>query len=383
MTGSVTRLAAAWCTLFVVGTDLFVVSPLLPSIAGQFGLTHGAAGISVTVFAIVYMLSAPLLGQIADRVGRRRMLCICLCGFAAANLLTAASPNFTCLLAARIAAGALTAGVSPSVYALVGESAPPARRATWMAIAVSGLLCSLCFGAPLGELVGAAFGWPKDFDLLAGLSLVLVLANRRIWPADSTPAAAAMPGPALTAALAPRLLPTVVWATGLYAMYIYLGAWLTRLGFAPEAIAQVILCYGIGALAGTLGGGRIADRLGPRTATCVSLLGLSAAFTLLPLALPSGVAGIALGLGLLSAVAQVFFPAQQAGLVGDFPSRRATVLAWNSSSLFFGIALGSLVGGRLVAYGSFEASLLVCAAITLGGLAINWMVAPRPVVQRG
>jgi predicted MFS family arabinose efflux permease len=381
MTSSAARLAIAWCTLFVVGTDLFVVSPLLPLIAAQFDLPPAEAGLCVTAFAVTYMITAPLLGQIADRMGRRSMLSWCLVGFAAANLLTAVAPSLGWLLAARIVAGAMTAGVSPSIYALVGESAPPARRASWMAMAVSGLLCSLSFGAPLGELIGASFGWATVFDLLAGLSLVLVLANRRIWPVDvaSAPTAAAAQAP--PGLLAQRLLPTVVWSTALYGMYTYLGTWLTRLGFSTEEIAQVILCYGIGAIVGALGGGRIADRIGAKTATCASLVGLFAAFMLLPLILRHGLL-IGLGFGTASAVAQVFFPAQQAGLVNDFPTRRATVLAWNNSSLFLGIALGSLVGGQIVAYGSFEANLLVCAAIALAGSLTNWLVAPRRALLR-
>ncbi|HWB48460.1 MAG TPA: MFS transporter [Stellaceae bacterium] len=370
------RLAVAWCTLFVVGTDLFVISPLLPLIARQFALPPGAVGLSVTVFAATYMVVAPLLGQLADRLGRRPMLTGCLAGFAAANLLTAAAPSFGWLLAARALAGAATAGVSPSVYALVGESAPPARRATWMALAVSGLLCSLSFGAPLGGLIGASFGWVTVFELLAGLSLVLVLANRRIWPIAATPAAAAGPAHSAPGRLAWRLLPTVVWATALYGMYTYLGAWLTRLGFSTEEIARVIMCYGIGAIAGTLGGGRIADRIGAKTATVASLVGLSVAFMLLPLTLRPGLP-IAVGFGLASAIAQVFFPAQQAGLVGDFPTRRAAALAWNNSSLFLGITLGSLVGGQIVTYGSFAAALLTCAGIALAGSLITWMVVPR------
>ena len=381
MTNPAARLTIAWCTLFVVGTDLFVVSPLLPQIAAEFSLPPATTGLSVTAFAVTYMICAPLLGQVADRVGRRLMLSWCLVGFAVANLLTAAAPSLPWLLAARAVAGAMAAGVSPSIYALVGESAPPARRASWMAMAVSGLLCSLSFGAPLGALIGASFGWAKVFDLLAGLSLALVLANRRVWPADvrAAPLAATASPHAPPGAVAQRLLPTIVWATALYGMYTYLGAWLTRLGFSTEQIAQVIACYGIGAIVGTLGGGRIADRIGARVATGASLLGLFAAFLLLPLILRPGVL-IGLGFGLLSAVAQVFFPAQQAGLVGDFPTRRATVLAWNNSSLFLGIALGSLVGGQIVTHGSFQTSLLVCAAIAFVGWMINWVVVPRPAV---
>jgi predicted MFS family arabinose efflux permease len=371
----------AWCTLFVVGTDLFVLSPLLPLIAAQYGLPPAPTGLSVTAFAITYMICAPLLGRIADRAGRRLMLSCCLAGFAAANLMTAASPGLLWLIAARIVAGAMTAGVSPSIYALVGESAPPARRASWMAMAVSGLLCSLSFGAPLGALIGASFGWDKVFDLLAGLSLLLVFVNRRIWPSDVEAAPTGV-GPIARAAgtMAPRLLLTVVWATALYGMYTYLGAWLTRLGFSTEEIAQVIACYGIGAIVGTLGGGRIADRIGTKAAIGASFAGLFAAFMLLPLTLRPGPL-IGLGFGAASAVAQVFFPAQQAGLVSDFPTRRATVLAWNNSSLFLGIALGSLVGGQIITHGSFAAALFICAAIALVGWVINCKIVPRHAIR--
>ena len=75
-------------------------------------------------------------------------------------------------------------------------------------------------------------------------------------------------------------------------------------------------------------------------------------------------------------VAQVFFPAQQSGLANDFPVRRGAVLAWNNSALFLGISLGSLIGGEAVAIGSFDMTLIVCAAIALTGCLINWIVVP-------
>jgi len=381
MTQSVARLTVAWCTLFVVGTDLFVVSPLLPLIAAQYNLPPAPTGLSVTAFATAYMICAPLFGRIADRLGRRLVLSCCLAGFVIANLATAVSPGLGWLLAARTVAGAMTAGVSPSIYALVSESAPPARRASWMGMAVSGLLCSLSFGAPLGAIIGASFGWERVFELLAGLSLSLLIANRRVWPTSATAmSAAAEASPPGGIGLAPRLVPTVVWATALYAMYVYLGAWLTRLGFSTKEIAQVIACYGIGAIVGTLAGGRVADRIGVKAATNASLIGMAGAFALLPLAVWSGPL-LELGFGLTSAVAQVFFPAQQASLVNDFPARRATVLAWNNSSLFLGIALGSLIGGETIAAGSFASALLICGVIALAGWLIDRKIAQRPATR--
>jgi predicted MFS family arabinose efflux permease len=370
--GPLAGLMVGWLTMFVVGTDLFVVSPLLPMIAADYRLSPAVAGLCVTVFSLTYMVSAPLFGHLADRIGRRRMLVCCLAAFAAANLLTAAAASVIWLLAARVVAGAAAAGVTPSVYALVGGAAPPDRRATWMAWVVSGLLLSLALGAPIGAWAGASIGWGPVFAVLAGLSLCLTWPNFAIWPRDRGVAEAQSPSlDRLPAALvARRLMPMVIWSTGLYGMYTYLGAGLAAAGFSTDHIARAILFYGCGAIAGVLLGGRLADRVGAKTMAAASFLGLSACFLVLALAVHAGVL-VEIALGLASGVAQLFFPAQQAGLANDFPSRRATMLAWNNSALFFGITLGSLVGGQAFALAGFEANLVISAGIALSGCIIT------------
>jgi DHA1 family purine base/nucleoside efflux pump-like MFS transporter len=364
--------------MFLVGTELFVVSPLLPLIVADFQSSPAAAGLSVAIFAMTYMISAPLFGQLADRVGRRRVLICCLYAFAAANLLTAAATNLPWLLAARLFAGAVAAGVSPSVYALVAGIAPVDRRASWLALVVSGLLVSLSLGAPIGGLAGASIGWPSVFFVLAAASLALAWLNARIWPKDHTGGNIAAPFDGMTiTSLAPRLAPMVAWSTALYGMYTYLGIGLTSSGFSAERIAEVIAFYGCGAISGVLIGGRTADLLGAQLASGLSLAGLCASFLLLRFALDEGVM-IDFAFGFASAVAQMFFPAQQSGLANDFPDHRATVLAWNNSALFLGISLGSLIGGQATSIGGFTANLTISTLIALIGWAIHRMVAPCP-----
>jgi predicted MFS family arabinose efflux permease len=377
-------LVTGWLTMFVIGTDLFVVSPLLPMIAADYRVSPAVAGLSVTVFALTYMVSAPLFGHAADRIGRRRVLLCCLVVFAIANLLTAAAASLFWLLAARLVAGAAAAGVSPAVYALVGSAAPPDRRATWMALVVSGLLVSLALGAPIGAWAGALFGWMPVFAALAVLSLCLIWPNSRIWLRyQGTANAAGIHLEALpTTLVIRRLMPMLLWSTGLYGMYTYLGVGLATAGFSTGETARAILFYGCGAIAGVLLGGRLADRLGARLTAALSFVGLSACFLALALAVHTAIM-VEFALALTSAVAQLFFPAQQAGLANDFPSRRATMLAWNNSALFFGITLGSLVGGQAVAFAGFEASLVICAGIALLGCMITGIVVPPPArVQR-
>ncbi|HLY46948.1 MAG TPA: MFS transporter [Stellaceae bacterium] len=364
------RLATGWLTLFVIGTDLFVVSPLLPLIAGEFHLSAAAAGSCATVFSATYMLSAPVFGALADRFGRRPILTAALAAFALSNLLTASAGGFFWLILWRGAAGVAAAGVTPLVYAAVSEAAPPARRATWMACAVSGLLSALSMGAPLGALLGAAWGWRAPFLVLAGLSLALALAGRRVWPQRAPPAAAgAPPAAALGTGFALRLAPTVLWATALYGMYTYLGLGLVGAGFSPTQVARTISLYGFAALVGTLLGGRAADRIGVRKTILASLAGLALCLAALGTALRAEWS-LDLAVVLLSVVAQLFFPAQQAALARDFPERRASALAWNNSALFLGITLGALVGGQAMTRAGFLATTALVAQIACAALLV-------------
>ena len=181
--------------------------------------------------------------------------------------------------------------------------------------------------------------------------------------------------------LVPRLIPMVLWSTGLYGVYTYLGAGLTAAGFSTGQTATAILFYGCGAVAGVLVGGRVADRFGVKLTTSASFAGFCVCLLLVRLALDAG-RFIEPALGLSSAVAQLFFPAQQAGLANDFPRQRAAVLAWNNSALFLGISLGSLFGGEAVALGNFDANLTIAAVIALSGCILNATLVPRSSIAR-
>jgi predicted MFS family arabinose efflux permease len=373
------KLAVAWLTMFVVGTELFVFSPLLPVLAAGYHVAPALAGLSVTMFSLAYTVSAPLFGYFSDRIGRRRVLICSLLAFSFANILTAAAANLSALLVVRLLAGLAAAGISPSIYALIGGAAPADRRATWLALVVSGLLVSLAIGASAGGLIGALFGGPPVFLALAGLSLVLVWLNRWAWPDGEhcMPAGlrAEAPSDFSAAVLARRLIPMVVWSTGLYGFYTYLGAGLAAVGFSSGRIAAAVAVYGCGAIIGVLVGGPVADRLGAKWTASASLAGLCACLLLLRLAFDTGRL-VEPALGLSSAVAQLFFPAQQAGLANDFPRQRAAVLAWNNSALFLGISLGSFVGAGVAAAGSFGANLTVSAGFALSGCIFNTILSP-------
>ena len=81
-----TQLATGWLTMFLLGTDLFVFSPLIPIVAADFRISPGVTGLGVAVFSCTYMVTASPLGYLADQIGRRRVLICSLFAFGVANL---------------------------------------------------------------------------------------------------------------------------------------------------------------------------------------------------------------------------------------------------------------------------------------------------------
>lgn len=375
-------LITAFVTLLAVGTDLFVVSPLLPSIAAEYDVSAGAAGSSVTVFSVAYLVSAPLMGMLADRIGRRAVLVTGLVVFALANLLTGLAPTFVLLLASRVVAGIGASSVTPSVQALVGQVAPAERRGSWMAVAVAGFLISLTTGAPTGTAVGSALGWSAAFIGLGGLALILAVVNLVVWPAGAGVAGAGGAAqdnriPVLTKIRAVTV--TGLWAFAVYGLYTYLGTGLRDIaGLSTGAVALALILFGIGAVSGSLLGGRLADRFGARRISSLSLVLLAAVQILVGLVLHAPAPVLLVTLGLFALVAYPCLPAFQARLVGSFAPQIGSVFAWNSCFMYLGTSLGAAAGGILFSSVSFESITWVGAAVGIVGAVVCARLAIAP-----
>lgn len=380
--GGRAALAVGVGTLLVVGTDLFVVSPLLPALADTFRVGPGVAGGTVTAFSIAYVLAAPWFGALADRIGRRRVLVAGLLAFALANLLTGLAPWFAALLAARVLAGLSAAAVSPAVYALVGASAPAGRRGTWMAAAVAGFLVALTTGAPSGIALAALWGWRAVFVVLAVLAAALAAVNAVAWPGAAAPVRVVAPAPVGPLGRARAVSVAGLWGFAVYALYTYLGTGLSRDGGLPGGlVALALVGYGAGAVAGSLCGGRLADRYGAARVATVSLCLTAALLPALDPLLHAPPVLLLVGLFLFALCAYPCLPAHQARLVARFPARGGSLLAWNSSAMYLGTSLGAAAGGVLLSAAGFRAVPPVAAGVALLGAACSaWWAIPRASV---
>ncbi|MEU6480356.1 MFS transporter [Streptomyces sp. NPDC047017] len=363
------HLLVCWLIEFAIGTDLFVISPLLPRIAESYEMRAADLGAVVTAFSVAYIVGAPLIGSVADRVDRRLVLVGGLLLFTVANLATAFAPNYPVLLLTRVLAGLASGAANPAVYAATAVMAPDAKRGRWLAVVSSGLLSSLALGASIGSALGRGVGWRPVFVGIAVLTLLLGAAAWAVMPA--------MPGQAgersrlpLGAALR-AVSVTAVWALAVYLLYTFLGVALDARGQGGST-PWVLVVYGVGAVAGGLLGGQLTDRWGAgRTLTTVLLCMAAMELAVCGLFHTGNVMLLAAGLAVFAVCTYAMFAPQQGRVVSLFPRNATAVLAWNNSALFVGAGLAGAVGGPLLNALSYGWLLVFGAVLAAGAAALS------------
>jgi predicted MFS family arabinose efflux permease len=374
-------LLVGWITAFVVGTDLFIVAPFLPSIGGELGIDPASLTILVSAFSLTYAVTCPLHGCIAERIGLNNMLCFGVLALGMANLYTAAAPDLFQLTLSRCVAGFAAASITPMLYALTAERVAPARRAASLALVNSGLILALAGGAPMGLMIGMFSGWRTVFGLLGGGLLLLFPVHLAIWQQAPAARVSVSGGdqPERLRDAAIFLATMIVWSIAIYASYTLVGTAIYAEKHWPVPLtAAMLACFGAGATLGALLGGRLADRIGPCKFVRLSFLLTSAGFTS-----ASWIYGLnsawALGavLFLIALMAYGLFPALQACAAAVFVTRRPTVLGLMSSALYVGISIGASTGASLFSHGGMQLVLVASAVAAFIGFGLALRLLPR------
>lgn len=370
---------------FAIGMGAFVAVGILTPVAQGFGLTAPQAGWVMTVYALVYAVTSPLLVAVTGAVDRKAVLLAGMALFGLGALGSALAPSFAALLAAR-AVMALGGGVvTPVGAAVVAGLVAPAARGRALATVFGGLTLAQVLGVPAGAWLGYRFGWPVAFGVVAVLcaAVLAVLALR-------VPAGIAVPRVGL-AVLGQVLRSgwrmgavafTALFLGGIWCVYAYFAPLVeARQGAGDGTVSLMLVIFGLGAVAGNALGGRLTDRIGSNRTL---LLLCAAQAALLP-----AVAGLALPLPLMAVLVGVwsmcgwsFMAAQQARLAGMDAPRAPILLSLNAAAIYVAAAIGTFGGGlALDVTGSFAALGFAGAA---GVLAAGWSIlaVARAVVMR-
>lgn len=364
---------------FALGACEYVTVVILPDIAADLGVSLGAAGRLVSVFAAGYAVGTPILMAATARLPRFRLLMGLLALFLAANALSMLAPDIRVLYLARAASAMLTGTLTAVGLLFARESAVSDHEAQAIAMVYTGMSVATVVGNPLNKTICRLLGWRATFVviLLAGAVLVPVLA--RVLPRKAAAPAEGTGFFRQFTVLRDRryalcVLMTICTYAATYIVYTYLTPILTDvLGTAEAAVSLPLTvvglcCLGSNVLAGWLGG-----RGGVEKTPAVLLL-QTVLFAAMPALLGHYWTGLAAGLAMALLMYLLSTPVQVYAMAlaeRDHPYAASLCASTLSVAGNIGIAAGSFASSALQGVLGLRLLGLPAAAAALAALALN------------
>ncbi|MEU6389480.1 multidrug effflux MFS transporter [Streptomyces sp. NPDC046939] len=256
---SLTATLALLSFVMPLATDMYL--PAFPRMADDLGTDPSGVQLTLTAFLIGLAAGQLVLGPLSDRYGRRRPILVGLTVCALATALCALAPTLPALIALRFFmgfAGAAGIVVGRAVISDVATGAVAAR--------LFGVLMALGGIAPIvaplagGAVVSDAGGWRGVFWVLAGVSVLMLLAALAFIP-ESLPEERRRAGGITSTLQAARSVLTdrvyvgytlaFSFACGALFCYIAGSAFLLQ-NVLGLSVGQASVAFSVGALTATL-----------------------------------------------------------------------------------------------------------------------------------
>ena len=354
-----------------------VISPVLPLIAQEFGVSYAGAGMLVAAFAVGRIPFDFIGGAAVDRFSPRLIACAGAAIVAISAVLSAVAKSFAALLWYRLLGGIGSALFTITAMAFLVRTVAPQRMGQAMGFYQSMLLVGVSIGPGVGGLAASAFhDLRAPFWAMEVLSLIVAVVG--VWWIGEFPAHTGR-GPAENSSSNREAVSQLLrdW-TFVFACVLTLLLFGIRSGislnlmplFAQEKIglgeAGIGLTQSLCSLANFCviwHAGRLLDGVGRRWVTLISLWATVLAVLLYPwattyvrLAIVSIVFGAAIG----------YLGPAPAAVIADLtpPGKAGTVMGLYRGAGDTGLLLGPVFVGWLTGHLGFNLAFAVTAGLT-------------------
>lgn len=154
--------------------DFFVIIFLLDTLAAHFRVAKIDVVFSLTITLAMRPLGAILFGSIADRMGRKQPLLLCILFFSAVTVLSGFAPSYIFFLVMRALYGIGMGGYWSLGAAYAMESAPTRWRGVFSGIMQAGYPLGYLLAALAMQFVVPILGWRSMFFIGISITALLV-----------------------------------------------------------------------------------------------------------------------------------------------------------------------------------------------------------------
>ncbi len=358
------------------------ITPNIPDILSDLGQPDSRAGLLVAVGPLPGVVVAPILGVLADRLGRRKVLLPCLVLFAVSGIGAAFSPTFGVLLVMRFLQGLGSAGLISLAIVMIGDHWTGLDRTRLIGRNSAVITVCLALLPAISGGIAEIANWRWAIGL-SSFGLVVAAIGAQRLPAV-TPDRSRTVGEQISGAVAvirqPLVLAVVVAGVVLFA--VIFGVFLTTLpvhleeqfGLGPGMRGLVLSVPAIGSTVAAFNLGRVRERwrikpvlTGAGALVCFACLGVGLAPTI-PIVLAASIIygfGDGAGIATLQDVATSAAP----------DSQRASVMSAWVVAVRLGQGVGPLFFAALFAATSTQTAMVVGAGL-FAVLSVFFMFGP-------
>lgn len=261
----------AWGAVFAMAfgvfgliTAEFLPVSLLTPIAASLQVSEGQAGQTVTVTALVALLTSLVIGNITRRLDRRMVMLAFTLLLIASALLVAFAQDLTMILLARVLLGMAIGGFWTLSTAITMRLVPSEQVPRALSIVFSGISLATIIAAPLGSYLGGLIGWRNIFLLTGALGVLALFWQFFTLPA-MPPENKARSGGVLDllrrSVMRWGMLAVIMMFTGHFAFFTYLRPFLESAAqLNVNQLSLVLLAFGVANFFGTSLAGYLVTR---------------------------------------------------------------------------------------------------------------------------
>jgi len=336
--------------MFSLGMDTYIVAGLIPEMSRSLNQSSTAIGQGVTIFTLVFAISAPLFSIFLAKINVKQTLIFALIIFIFANIMTSLAVNLPIYLLARAIAGVGAGIFSPMAVSTGSQLVENKNRGKALATVVGGMSIGTVIGVPLGIQISNLTSWRVTLlfiVLISTLTCVLIAIHFRAIFAPTPPSIKERFKLFIHPHIIRIMTVTVCAAIASLGLYTYLSKIVEQYQ-SIYSLTTYLMMWGIGGLIGSFSIGFIIDRFKFTNLIVLSIMILLLfSFILLPISIHTPIASC-LPFLLWGAMGWATQAPQQHILIKNYKSYGETAVALNSSVNYLESSIGSALCGSLL-----------------------------------